>query len=745
MTIRSIISIASCLAFLSSACAPPADRSAPNTRPPVAKGGDDSPTPAPSPVQASPDPAPFTPIPPSQIGKPPLSLPQTSWTYPNTSLTMSPVETSYPSVSCALTDNRPTQTLMAAIQKLSDAVKPHQECAGDVDLQKANEEVTRLFDSVKGLNQFWEHPETLAQGNNIAQFQALLDSSIRGIDSIGRNFTGNPLLNSKCAKARMGVGDVFIAFTDLVTSFAPFALIGASMNPSLSVALPYVLGVTGAGSAAKIINKMLREQGLDASKPEVRQAILKNICEYIKISEKVRFLKLAQSGQLEFVTREINTNGAQQLFNLYQAQPPAVKQLIQTRNQFHGQIDGIKSTLPKDEAELLTFKLQLQGVDEKPMICEMARAMVNAAGDGGRFPGRSIANFRKLVMTQQRPTLSQEALLRAEENLRAQFSVNAGNSDSCSQIGKSYIEAISRIVSGTGDLYNNAVSDFNSELSKQDKGYSAYITKEARAKKEIETTTRITSILGQLNQDNASIDKVEMHSQMLSLKRALFSKPTDLVNRASRVLSPVGVRGVSSPALEYLDFIADQQAQMTAQFSQEMDSLIVDAMDYRPLYDPFERNEDGSVKNDRYGQPVRKPIWKTDDVPGVMKEIRSRKNLDVLSAEKIPMNSATFTRTCQRLENIWLAWAAVMDHFSAQNFFCSQIRAMFDTETDRDLVQRCQGTYDITGKQTAQSGLQIMQTQLSAPDLRTRALMVSDKLRELNCKMPDGLVVMQGF
>lgn len=718
MTIRSLVQIICSISLFLTSCAPSA-----GTTTAAVPGSPDNPPRVEKPEEI----------------RPPREIPQ--WVYPIGYIET--IQTSFPAVSCALTDNRPTQNLLAAIQKLSDAVRPKQDCAGDVDFQRANDQVTRLAESVKGLNQFWQYPELLAQGNNMAQFQTLLESAIRGIDTVGRNFTGNGLLNSKCAKGNMGVADVFIAFTDLVTAFAPFALIGASMNPSLGVALPYVLGITGAGSAAKIVNRMLREQGLDTSQPEVRNAILQNICEYMKIAEKVRFLKLAQSGQLEFVTREISTSGTQRLFQLYSIQPPHVKTLIHQRNLFLAQLESVKETFPKDQSELVIFKMEMQGVVEKPMICEMSRTMMNVSGDQQRFPGRAIANFKKLIDLQVQPSLGQEALMKSEASLRAQFNSIGTNPDLCAQVGQSYIETVSRIVTATGDLYRNVVAANNTELSKRDKEFGLFSLQESKAKKEIETISKVTSILQKLNQDNAVIDKVEMHSQMLNLKRALFSKPTDLVNRATRTFSWIGIEGVGSPALEYLNFISDQQVQTISLFAKEMNALMDDVMYHKPLYDEYVRNRDGSIKKDSFGHPVRKSLSQITDES--MRAIKERSDLSIITAKTHPTNSDAHVRMCQRLENIWLSWASVMDHLAAQSFFCSQIRSLFDGETDKDLVKRCDGRFDITGKQTAKSGIQEKQSELAQPQHKGRALLISEKLRELNCRMPDGLTIMQGI
>lgn len=193
--------------------------------------------------------------------------------------------------------------------------------------------------------------------------------------------------------------------------------------------------------------------------------------------------------------------------------------------------------------------------------------------------------------------------------------------------------------------------------------------------------------------------------------------------------------------MEYLKFISDQQDKMATAFRRELDALLNDVIYYKPLYDPFVRDEKGEIKRDKFGFAVRKSVLRAS--LDAVEEMRARGAMKVVTPELFASNPESQARFCQRLENIWLAWAAVMDHLGAQSFFCSQIRSLFDSETDPDLVEQCDGKVDIRGNQIRPSGLQIMQSKLATPEFKEKALLISEKIHELQCRMPEGAVLLK--
>lgn len=665
---------------------------------------------------------------------------------------MAAVTTSFPGISCALVDNRPHQEILAAINKLQAAVRPPEECKDNADLARAQQDTQALAASVGALQAYWENPDLLAQSNQITNFQGHMETVIRGIDRLGSNISSNALLNSQCGQKLTGAGDIFVAFTDLISAFAPFALIGASMNPSLKVALPYILGITGAGSAAKIGNKILKEQAIEIGRPEVRNAVLQNVCEYIKISEKVRFLKLAQSGQLETVTRELQTRGQDRLKSLYSAQGARVRMLMSVRNQAAANLDAVQKDLTRDERTMSGVLAQLKDSPPASYVCNLTKSVLARATSETEFPGRAIVNYRKTLGLQTQSSMEQQILLESEQSLRQDFAAQATagmNASTCAEMGNSYMTSISKILIQNRELLKELRSSLNAELSKNDPAFRQFLNNEVAAKAEVETAQKISKIMTMLSQENAVIDKVEMHSQMLSLKRALFS-PSESI-RSSWVnffatIEPFGlVNEVGSPAFEWLRFIEAQQSQMMNVFKTEFDELTREAYASTPAgrSDFYRRDANGQILRDRYGSPVRLGQYEINQ--SFIDSIKTSQQLSVLNATTMPKGSTVQKRACQRLENVWLAWAAAMDHLAAQEFFCAQISNLFDADTDRNLVQRCEGMIRITGEQMRPSDLAAQRTRIAKKGQRDQALLINQRMKDLQCEMPNPLQAMYGL
>lgn len=501
------------------------------------------------------------------------------------------------------------------------------------------------------------------------------------------------------------------------------------MNPSLGVALPYVLGITGVGSAAKIINKMLLERSLDASKPEIREAILTNLCEYTKIADKVRFIKLAQSGQLADATQELQSIGANRILQLFLMQTDEVKTLIQTRNNLRQELDSLTSSLQQDQLEYASFKAELGNQSASPIACEMTRQLFV---ENSQFPARTVFNYKRLLAIHPQPTTTQLALQRTEESLRTQF-MNVSGLETCAQLGLAYVEVIGKIIRTSRDIHKQILREQTKLLAKGDKSFADYVRKEEKAEGEASTAKRVAQILQQLNQDNAVLDKVEIHNQLATLKAALLGRPDSLVSSTARTFRILGISPTGSPAFEYLKFVNEQQEHMVAQFDRGMTSLIEDVIAYRPLFEPFALRQPGKPQGQRSSPSMQ----------DVANELLYRSELKPIDLKLLPLNSEPHRRMCQRLENLWLSWAAVMDHLAAQAFFCEQIRPLFDGDTDPDLLQHCDGTTNIVGRQIAHSGMTKVQKNLVKQGYKGKAILVSEKLTELECPMPDGLVVMQ--
>jgi hypothetical protein len=214
------------------------------------------------------------------------------------------------------------------------------------------------------------------------------------------------------------------------------------------------------------------------------------------------------------------------------------------------------------------------------------------------------------------------------------------------------------------------------------------------------------------------------------LKRALFGTPAGI---------PV-IRGVS-PAQAWLMFVEEQQARSLHQFNTEMRSLVNDAqrVTRSGRMDFFQRDAQGNVMRDRFGHPIRLGMMNQNQI--IIDDMRAAEELKQITPAIAPFQSDNQKILCQRLETIWLGWAATMDHLAAQDFFCQNIRAFFDTSTESSLVEKCVGRRDLNGRVLVRSQIAEKQAQLVADGSRDKALLISKKMKELQCEMPDASIL----
>lgn len=646
--------------------------------------------------------------------------------------TMTGVDRSaFPGMTCPLIDNRPYKDLLQSIQALSRVVVVTPECQNNADVVKMNEEVKKLLSSGTSLQTLWASPESIASDPKaLADFQANLTVMITGINRVTETLQSNALINDKCGRQMLTGTGILVAVSDLISSFAPFALIGASMNPSLGVALPYILGFTGVGSVAKIIKNLHDQNTLDMSKPEHRQAIMQNICEFSKINQRVRFLKLAQTGQLEKVTEEIQQMRKDTYSALRGRFSERALSIAGIRTSYAQVLSRAAQTLKLDTAEIQGLMAQVAESKDDHLTCFMAREVIEKAGDESGFPLRAVGNFKTLLANQENPSVAQTAILRAEERLRDHLkSLAAAGAEKaiseCAAAGRAYFESLSRIVQTTGTTLTKLTASLDRQLG-QDPEYAQYRKNELAAQAETETLAKVANILEQLNLDNAILDKVEMDTQMRGLKQALFGTPGGL---------PL-LRG-SSPAMAWLSFVDEQFARSVSAFDTEIQSLVQDSyMITRTGRNDFvRRNEKGEPVLDRYGHPIKLSITQQHET--IFSDVRMSQELGNITTRIAPVGSDNQRVICQRLENVWLSWAAAMDHLAAQNFFCQNIQGFFDSSTEPALVRHCSGRRDLAGKVLVPSTIEQKKSRLVEKGFRDRAQLINAKMKELICQMPD--------
>jgi hypothetical protein len=629
----------------------------------------------------------------------------------------------FPGLTCPLTENRPHQDLVKAIQNLARVVVITPECQNSADLAKMNQEIQRMIQAGGNLMGLWNNPELLVQSNqSLSQFQSSIQDMINGINRVTSTLQSNAFLNSNCGQNLMTGTGLLLSISDLVSAFAPFALVGAAMNPSLKVALPYILGITGVGSVSKIIKTMHDQNTLDMSRAEHRQAVLDNVCEYSKISQRVRFLQLAQSGQIDLITSELNQMSLHSKNILMKEFGRRVFDI----NKIHQDYSDFLELLAKQGRPIRSqhdeISKDLKGASPE-LICLITKELV-ASNDEKQYPLNAVKHYRQIISLQQKTLIYQSTLISTEQKTRERLKRISDRDSSCSLVGQTYLQIIERIITNGEQTLGFLKKSLESQLA-QDPDYRAFSSREKTITAEIDFLTKIKNLLAQLNLDNAVIDKLELDSRMYELRQALFGTPRGVV----------GLRG-QSPAMAWLDFAWAQHLRASNQFNQEYESLAKDtfAVSRSMRADFFKRDEKGHVIRDKWGYPVRYSNPEIDQM--ILDDLRAARSLKSITPKIAPVGSDNHVLLCRRLENIWISWAAAMDHLSASQFFCQYISAFFDSRTEESIIARCEGKKDVYGRVVRHSEISQRLLDIQKSKDKDKATIVSNKLNELQCPKP---------
>lgn len=635
---------------------------------------------------------------------------------------------------CPLTENRPHMELLNSARRLADALRPTEECKNDADASKISEDAKKLLDAGANLQSIWKNPETLtADRAKMTTFQDDISTMVNGINTITTQLQQNSLLNRKCTKELMSAGGLLTAVSDLVANFAPYALIGASLNPSLKVALPFIVGFTGVGSVAKVIRGMADQDALKMKKPENREALLKNICEFSRISQRVRFLKLAQSGQIDQVNADIQRISENSTRQLSLNFSPRVSALSSLRTQFDGNLKKIEAVLKNDQAEHKKV-LEHVGTNQSLLSCKMSVEIAKGNADASKFPARAIENFKNVLGNQIKNSAAQSALLTSHKSLEKQLislsEKDAGNIEKCLPISKSYLQTLDQVLKETRSTIDRLRTAMDEKLNK-DKEFARYRKIETATKREVLTLKKVGEILAQLNADNSIIDKSEIDSQIYDLKRSLFSIPEGI-----HAYLPTGY-GKVSPIMAWFEFVEEQQNRTFTDFKRELIQIIRDsyAISKSGQDDFLERDAQGNPLKSRYGEAIK--LSEEEVNTRLTNDYNTSQKLENLTIELFEKNPENKKAICQRLENIYLSWASTLDHIAAQNFVCKSIESFLDkNSTDRGLLKKCINQRTVDNRLIRASDVSQSLINLEADGYTAKAKMISAKLKELQCEMP---------
>jgi hypothetical protein len=679
-----------------------------------------------------------------------LSLPTSLFAQePPTRPTIGNIDASMlPGLTCPLVDNQPRKDLLAASENLAKSIAPIKQCKGSTNVESMQDYIKSVIQAGKTLKTLIEEPEQMTgDKSQLRSIQVEVEILIRGIDQISQVLTSN----SPCAKEMQSNG-LLTSLNDLVQAVTPFAMLILEANPAFAPAIPFVLGLSGAGNVAKVIQTINNENSLDMKDDKTRLAVLQNICEYTRIKQRVSLFNKAKVEKYKEVTDRLGEVSAfsKKIFSKYSAQ---AQQIFQDGEKVKQNLTDVRRASQNDQSDLADIRNSVKGEQDSKLACGIARSLVKRAANPQQLPTRAIINM-KAAMTSgsgmsESAQIIYSSLLTSEEVLRKKI-LREIDQDSpwafeqCASDGKSYVEALYRLVNSTQNLAVSLQSKVDEKLLKHKNREVRSLAKEQLAVRSedqkikilVESASEVrngsliansrrlrsnnqvnNTLLDILNKDNGVMVDDAINRNMKEVGLALFGERSSLIPYIK-----IAYRGESPAYSWYRD--ADEFLRVLQQeFSSEVQVLKNQAVKYYT----------------RTGQRqlvIKLPGGHSRDVnqKDIANDYKAAELLAPMTLRLLKEDSTAHKDMCLRLNNIMDKWYGILNHLGSMFLYCSYITNYFnEAGFDSRIVSACKGVQDWTLQSRRNSKLTQLRLEL-AQKSGTDANLIEEKISELKCE-----------
>lgn len=660
-----------------------------------------------------------------------------------------------PEYDCPLFENRPHDGLIQALDALSYAMSTEPECQQQQNSISYVQQNTAAIKQVLGnLQYYMDKPD--AAYSQMATLEQSITAAVQAAGNIGQLFSSNSLLNSSCGKEVMSGGKVLLAINDILNGLAPYALMATAANPAIGGAATFAItGGAMATSAISSIVKMIEQGTVDMTNPEHRKAVLKNTCQYTKIARKVRFMQLAQSGQIQEITKELDQQVA-----AYRARFGEPSQSLQATldwsNNMDTQNNNYDGQIRRDNFEMNGLEMQMKEAEKDDLYtCLIANELVRRSnridtGGSGQFGSTTSTNAR-IFPTSVFANLEAVASLGANTEYELQISSirllnevsrkrvmaleaqvmgdDASAIQLCAQTARSWVKGIRQALTLTTTLLNAEKEEVNQQLL-QNPEYAAWKQQADMIKTEEQTVSRVARVMKELAKDTSVIDRSELDQKINLIKGALF-----------------GNRGAwkwgRPPIHEWLEHTLRLHGNRISSFQENIRSLQTAAYQIRA--------------SGKLNMQIMQQMAARKDYQEAIAKSAAAANLDTITLERVPIGTRGHEIACQMMETTWLDWAAAIDHLGATDFMCDLVDGYIDNKVEKAIVNFCRGEIGLDSRQIKNSRIQDAKAKLTdvkryynagygndeGRTYRDWAILIAKKMNDMKCPLPP-ISVMNG-
>lgn len=659
---------------------------------------------------------PGTPAKPATPGSTPGVLtPGTATT--GTGKTMAPAIISNPDLSCTLFTNSAHKDLINAIDSLNKVVTSTAACSGNPSAKGIADNGNKIKESIDSLIKVVQ--ATDPSQVNTASIDQTVTAALGAVGNLGDILNNNTFLNSQCGRQSMTTGKVLLAFNEVVSGLAPYALFAVSMNAALAPALPFVIGGAIATSGISALAKMFDKGSLNMDDPTTRNAVLQNTCQFTKVAQKVRFMQLAQSGKIEKITQELEKEAS--LYNKrFSKLSSDLSKILDYKTKWDNYYTAIQRQLDNDKADLAVINTQvITNSSDDILMCTVAQELANYAQDGRTFPSSVFNNLNVLMSQSEKSQKIQSSTMMALHNSAMKrvlhfaplASEDEGALKSCAQAARSWMSGVVQATDLTTTILAKNQIVLENELNQYTE-YRSWKTQYNIIENQKITIKRVEKAMQELAKDSSIIDRSELAQRLVILKAGLFGSRGMGWGNKPRV-----------PVYEWIDHTKDVHDRAISAFLTDFKSVRDQA---------FSITETGLGKTyimTNSGVQYKNPV----------KQVRDNETADKLenlNLNTVPLGSRQHEIICQGLEASWLDWTSALDHLGSIEFFCDMIDPVLDAKMDQAVVEMCRGVTKLSGQVVSKSMVVAARELLTNKGFRENANIVSARLKELQCPMP---------
>lgn len=605
--------------------------------------------------------------------------------------------------SCQLVDHQEYRELSQAVEQLGRSLQSTPQCQG-TDVRAMMSAQEQLRKSSQQLMGFMGDPT--AAGADVGALTASLTGAVQSVDSISNTLSNSSFLKSECGKALTTSGKVLTGLSEVSMALAPIALAIGAMTGAVKAAVPVALGISGLYSAFKILGGLTASNSLDIRNYEHRQLILRSTCEYSRVDQRIRYLMLMQSGDINGVRREMAERV--KALDASLAKRPNLQKLV---NDYRGKLEAVNDGYDEVRAArkaLGQLKANLgKYAADKPRMCAYAQIQVkkdvsqNVLLQSGPLLEKIATTFPPSAALMDEAQASHAVHRVTERKAKEALLVDElpSNIEAC-------VGSISAWVESAGESLNIA----ERVLREREARLKTAINREPVYRQWAAQVVAVES-------DRALLEKLLPMMQSRSEPGSEISR-ADLIERSRdirRVL--LGKRGFKVPFMGASSLLGQWIQNSLSHYNEAKSTF---QKSYVRL-DKETHTEIDDVIIMSSGDPLA-------PMPII---ITPRDDLKLLTLERFPKGSRGWKNACRRLDDTYLNWLRAQDHFNATKFLCRTIDKLISEDVEDVIVKTCKGSLSIDNRNAKASTLQTLANQSAAP--RRQATIVQLKRTTLQC------------